>query len=193
MEQNYSDNGISPGFSSKCNDPELLKGVNKTKNIIRITMAAMAALPIIVGVILGVTRGNARYLGAGIAISVIILVVEVITGLKNRMAKQWDGVIIDKYTKVHSSHDNDNVRTTTTYYYIKAQKDDGKIIKNRVPYQAIYDYLNVDDRVRFHPNLNNYYEKYDKSRDTFFVCPACLTKNDVENDRCAYCNVPLLK
>lgn len=58
---------------------------------------------------------------------------------------------------------------------------------------AVIEACNVNDRIRFHPKLNNYYEKYDKSQDTYLICPACLAKNSPEKDRCVYCHVPLLK
>lgn len=58
---------------------------------------------------------------------------------------------------------------------------------------AVIEACNVNDRIRFHPKINNYYEKYDKSQDTYLICPACLAKNSPEKDRCVYCHVPLLK
>ena len=73
--------------------------------------------------------------------------------------------------------------------YAKRWKDKNKKVDNAI----FYEYLNEGDRVRFLPRLNGYYEKYDKSHDTYLICPACLKKNVSVNDRCAHCGIILLK
>lgn len=56
-----------------------------------------------------------------------------------------------------------------------------------------YDYLNVGDRVRFHPELGGFYEKYDKSSDTHIYCPVCGSWTAVGEDNCGGYGTVLLK
>ena len=56
-----------------------------------------------------------------------------------------------------------------------------------------YDYFRIGDRVRYHPQLNGFYEKYDKSLDRYLICPICGRENKIKNDRCKYCNNILVK
>ena len=37
------------------------------------------------------------------------------------------------------------------------------------------------------------YEKYDKTKDGHVYCVCCAADNDLRNDRCCKCGVPLLK
>jgi len=60
-------------------------------------------------------------------------------------------------------------------------------------FRVYYDYLNIGDRVRYHPQLAFKYEKYDKSHDREIPCMFCKTMNDIQNDRCEVCHCLLLK
>ena len=57
----------------------------------------------------------------------------------------------------------------------------------------IYGYLNVGDRVRYHPQLSVPLEKYDKTRDGCLICPFCGQPMPIENDYCDKCKKPLLR
>jgi hypothetical protein len=53
-------------------------------------------------------------------------------------------------------------------------------------------YLNIGDKVRYHGTLD-YYEKYDKSRDTKVPCANCRQYVNIRLDNCPNCQVPVIK
>jgi hypothetical protein len=55
----------------------------------------------------------------------------------------------------------------------------------------MYDYLDIGDRVRYHPALETY-EKYDKSKDEVIYCNVCR-RGTRFNDRCERCKNLLFK
>ena len=57
----------------------------------------------------------------------------------------------------------------------------------------LYDYLEVGDRVRFHPRLNVALEKYDKTGDEYLLCPFCGRQNPLDAHACVKCTRPLLR
>ena len=191
-----TDNGIIPGFSRKCDDPEILKGVKRWKNTARIAMLVFTIAPALICGVISKGDFSSTCFIIGVILSGIFLFASLLYEIKRACQKQFDGVITDKHKKAkHYVDVNETIATYSekTFYYIKIKTDDGKVktIKNTNP--MFYDYLNVNDRVRFHPELNGYIEKYDKSHDEYLICPVCFGKNSPENEKCEYCNVPLLK
>lgn len=56
-----------------------------------------------------------------------------------------------------------------------------------------YEYLNVGDRVRYHGNNTNYYEKYDKSQSELIPCAGCGRSCDARAAYCSNCGTILFK
>ena len=56
-----------------------------------------------------------------------------------------------------------------------------------------WDYLQIGERFRYHPEFNFPYELYDKSHAPCLCCAVCEKKNPVTADRCAKCGAPLIK
>ena len=112
--------------------------------------------------------------------------------------KQWDGTVTEKHTETRqekTSADGDDCHSTYTLYIVQIRKENGRVkkLKEKEHNHPYYDYLQVGDRVRYHPQFNYYYEKYDKSRDSYAFCPVCACKNNLSRDTCARCGVPVIK
>lgn len=190
--EHFFNNGVNPGYSERTNDPEILRGVKKLNRSVRLLFLAVIVLPTLLCVFLA----DGKYLWLGVALSAIFLLALLVREFKFAARKPWEGVITEKYTKTkrYVAKTEDIVSySKRTKYYLKVKLNDGSECKKQVDNVIYYEYLNTGDRVRFLPKLNGYYEKYDKSRDEYLICPACWKKNDPHGDRCTHCGVPLLK
>ncbi|MBR3663410.1 MAG: hypothetical protein IKN64_02000, partial [Desulfovibrio sp.] len=106
----------------------------------------------------------------------------------------------NKYVKERVRQCNDkydnHIETQTCFdYYLEFRTSAGekKEIVEHDNGRRYYDYLRVGDYVRYHPQLNNFYEKYDKSHDKYLICPVCGKESKSSRDRCKYCNNILVK
>ncbi|MBR6005785.1 MAG: zinc ribbon domain-containing protein, partial [Clostridia bacterium] len=95
----------------------------------------------------------------------------------------------------HNNSD-DTHRETVTEYVTTVRTSDGK--KKRIVEQEgsqiwAWNYLQVGDRFKYHPQFHFPYELYDKSKAPYIACIGCGTKNSVEADCCQKCGLPLLK
>lgn len=184
------------GFSDKINDPAILKALKKNKKATGILGIVLLFIPILVALGIAIKEDNFEHLIYGVIISAIFLVINLFSLIKKKMEKQWDGVVIDKTTEVkQNSSSEDGFYSTYTLYITKIRKDNGGIkkIKERKYNRFYYDYLQPGERVRYHPQFNCYYEKFDKSRDDYVICPICNGKNEISRDICGRCGVPVIK
>ncbi len=108
----------------------------------------------------------------------------------------WEGSVVNKYSKERYEHrgsEDSNGRTYMEYTtVITTDAGKKKIIVEKDSGHAMYGYLSVGDRVRFHPMFGTY-EKYDKSKDSIIYCSVCSMKNPIDNDRCERCSNLLFK
>jgi len=103
------------------------------------------------------------------------------------------GVVTNKFSKEQYEHRDDASRTYTEYtVVITTDAGRKKTIVEKGSRQKMYDYLDVGDRVRYHPMFGTY-EKYDKSKDSIIYCNVCSVMNPIQNDRCRWCNNLLFK
>ena len=131
-------------------------------------------------------------------ISAVFLLFALISFVKGRAKNTYDAVVIDKKSELERRHTNSDDDSYETKYTVVAQTDDGKkkkIVEWESSQILAYNYLNVGDRFRYHPEFNFPYELYDKSRAPYIACVSCGTKNPVAADRCQNpkCRLPLLK
>lgn len=142
---------------------------------------AMDDLPLNEAVIIG--------LGLGLLMLLIGLV-----RISRMKSGTWDGTVTDKKHKQKVERDQDDSHTRyRTVYTLILTEDNGKKHKlNYTDNRALYDYFNIGDRVRCHVAFSTY-EKYDKSRDSMLFCNICGTINDITNDTCKSCRLPLFK
>lgn len=185
----------TPGFSTRIHDPEIKAALRKNRRTGRIFLLISIPIPVIVACIYALVTGEMElgqaFVG-GAAVSGIILVINLLIGLSNRAERSYEAVVIDKREGYASGRDED--RRTVYKTIVRTTDGHKKVIEetSRIPSSA-YEYLCVGDRFRYHPQLAYPYEKYDKSKDGFVYCACCMTKNDLSEDRCTKCGVPLLK
>lgn len=121
--------------------------------------------------------------------SFISLIVGVCFLIKRNVGKTWDGEVIDF---IQTSHRNSHGRRTSGTRYVVCRTDAGKKVKV-VDDSGMHSYLNIGDRVRYHPRLNVPLEKHDKTHDTYLLCPFCRRRQPLDVDNCTECGKPLLK
>jgi len=194
----YAKQILQPGFSDKINDPAIRAAMNKNRKGTGFFAVLLVLAPLVITYILGAKNGNMSLVGIGAVISTIFLICNLISAAKKKAEKQWDGTVMDKLIEKHTpknTHDNDRDAQTQTVYVIRFRTESGKSkkLEESDVSHTYYDYLNVGDKVRYHPQFTCYYEKYDKSHDTYAICPVCGSKNDIAKDTCARCGVPVLK
>lgn len=152
-------------------------------------------IPMIAACIYALVTGEMELGQAFVGIAVvsgIILLINFLTEMSHRAKNSYEAVVIDKkYEYTQTEHDSYNHVYKTIVRTTEGRK---KVIEetSHIPRSA-YEYLCVGDRFRYHPQLAYPYEKYDKSKDGFVYCACCMTKNDLSDDRCKKCGVPLLK
>ena len=90
--------------------------------------------------------------------------------------------------------DDANDRKESYVTYVRTTSGQMKKITEWTPtYLSAWNYLEVGDRFKYHPQLHFPYEKYDKTHETHLYCVGCLKKNPITADRCGKCGLPLLK
>ena len=203
----YSGNGEvrqgipAPGFSDRVNHPEILAAVKKNRKAAGIFSLFFVPLPLIGFVIYSIVSDKmetADALKYGAVISVIFLLFAIYGFVKERAKNTYEATVIDKKSRLTYKHNNsdDTHRETVTEYVTMVRTSDGK--KKRIVEQEgsqiwAWDYLQVGDRFKYHPQFRFPYELYEKSKAPYIACVSCGTKNPVEADRCQKCNLPLLK
>ncbi|MGI6704901.1 MAG: zinc ribbon domain-containing protein [Clostridia bacterium] len=183
------------GFSDRCYSPEILAAAQTNRRIGTKFMLVLVVLPLIGFPAAGLLIDEMP-LGEAVIIGVVLsFVMLVINLLRLRGSKQpmWEGVVVNKYSKIEYKHREEDSESYTAFYtVIRTDAGKKKTIQERESRRHMYDYLSVGDRVRYHPSFGTY-EKYDKSRDRIIYCNVCTTMNPIQNDRCKRCNNLLFK
>ena len=171
-----------------------MAALKKNRKISRILLLILLPVPIIGAAIYALVTKEMEFgqaLISGAAISAVILIINLLTGMSHSAKNAYEAVVIDKKYEYRTSDSSDsNVYKTI----VRTSNGRKKVIQetSNIPRSA-YEYLCVGDRFRYHPQLAYPYEKYDKSKDGFIYCACCMAKNELSGDRCVKCGVPLLK
>ena len=183
------------GFSDRCHSPEILAAAQKNKKSSIGCMWILVFVPLIGFLVAGLLMddfpfGEALVIGVGIAL--FMLVVNLLA-LRRTKRPMWEGIVTNKFSKEKYEH-KDDASKTYTEYTVAITTDAGKkkTIVEKDSRRDMYDYLDVGDKVRFHPKFGTY-EKYDKSKDRIIYCNVCSMMNPIQNDRCKRCNNLLFK
>lgn len=163
------------GFSSKIASPAFdayKKGMTKSSYKFTLIIAVMAVVgfPIYGGVTGDIDMPYSLYYGLGIG--GMFMAIALYQNRKKQTDTTWDGVVINKETNKKKSYSdkNDEVGTDYTEYVLSVKRDDGKLYKHKfIDQPTIYNYYHIGDKVRHHKGFE-YYEKYDKSKDTQILC-----------------------
>ncbi len=181
--------GIRPGYSKKFDTPEFQEAMRESNSAItRYTVIGMLAIPAALTLVaMPFVRESWQIMVLScVVLYIIVIPFAVFQLVKRNTAKTWDGTVVDLVCRTHYRRSDQ--------YYVVCRTKEGKTVKIREFVNApLYDYLKVGDRVRYHPRLNVPLEKYDKTRDTYLVCPFCTSRQALENDNCDKCGKPLLK
>ena len=189
----------APGFSDRVNHPEILAAVKKNRKAAGIFSLLFVPLPLIGFVIYSIVSDKMETTDAlkyGAVISGIFLLFAIYGFVKERAKNTYEATVIDKKTGLTYRHKNNDDQEMVTEYVTVVRTSDGK--KKRIVEQEgtqiwAWDYLQVGDRFKYHPQFHFPYELYDKSRAPYIACVSCGTKNSIESDRCQKCGLPLLK
>lgn len=187
------------GWSPYAEDPCFRKNRNKT------TVATLVFL-IIVSLIIFIFMlfsGDASFKSGGMtafacAMGVLWIFWIVWYIIKSRPGKVWEGTVDqkEKLSREYSKKNADGTRykETINIYTVYFRTNEGKKKKDsRQEDSRWYDYLQEGDRVKYHGNLLNYYEKYDKSSDNVLPCASCGSLRDIREDYCGRCGAIMLK
>jgi len=112
--------------------------------------------------------------------------------------KDWEGVVAQKDSKLEEYYsrtgDNSNVRQSRMKYTVTIHKKDGSTKKiTELDRTFWYDYLHEGETVRYHGTNMTYYEKFDKTHDSYLPCAGCESKRDPRENYCGRCGCILLK
>ena len=199
----YAGNGTvrsgipAPGYSDRCNDPEILRALRKNKKAGNILSVFLIPLPLIGFVIYSIVTDNVPIEEAfknGVIVSAVFLVFAVMSKISAALKKPYEAVVTDKKSRLRTHNGNDN--DSYTEYTTVVQTNDGrkkKIVETDRSMPFAWNYLNIGDRFRFHPQFAFPYELFEKSTAPCLYCVVCRKENPVEADRCQKCGVPLLK
>ncbi len=189
----------APGFSDRVNHPEILAAVKKNRKAAGVFAFFLVPLPLIGFVIYSVVSDQMEIAQAamiGGIVSAVFLVFALFSFIRERAKNTYEATVIDKSSRDTYRHGTSDSRERITEYITVVRTADGKK-KKIVEYEGsqlwAYNYLEIGDRFRYHPQFPFPYELYDKSHAPYLACVNCGTKNPVEADRCKKCDLPLLK
>ena len=189
------------GYSDRVNDPQILAAVKKNQKTSLIFSFILVPLPLIGFLIYSAVNDKMepqQGLIYGACVSAVFLIFALYGVIKARAKNSYEATVIDKKSHLAYRHNNsdDTHRETVTEYVTTVRTTDGKkkkIVEQEGSQTWAWDYLQVGDRFKYHPQFNFPYELYDKSKAPYIACVSCGTKNPVEADACQKCGLPLLK
>ena len=194
----------APGWSDRVNDPELLAALAKQKKVSGRVSAFIVPLPLVGFLIYGLVSDEMEITKAlliGLVVSAVFWIFSRIGKRQTSGKNAYEGMVVDKQTRQrrHSNGGDDNGRRSYSYYtelitVVQTSGGETKRIVERDDNRTFaWDYLQVGDRFRYHPEYAFPYELYDKSHAPYIHCVVCQKKNPTAADRCKKCGAPLLK
>lgn len=195
-----AENNKHIGYSSKINDPafaKYLKNTNKWSLYFSFILAVIAIAGFFIYGETSSEMDNPEALYIGLFIGGMFIMIALFQIMNRKKSKTWDGIVVDKKIenkrRKRNTTDDDYYWEEYTVFTVFIRSDSGKMHEIRVENDdTVFNYYQIGNRVRHHGGLNSY-EKYDKSKDTIIFCNACASLNDINDDYCHRCNVPLLK
>ena len=194
-------NGIpAPGFSDRVNHREVLAAVKKNRRAAGVFGFFLVPLPLAGFIIYSLVSGKMELKQAALIggiVSAVFLIFAIAGAVKNRAKNMYEATVVDKQSRLTYRHRNSSDSNEMITEYTSTVRTTGgktkKIVEQEGSQIWAYNYLQVGDRFRYHPQFAFPYELYDKSKAPYIACVSCGTHNPVEADRCRKCNVPLLK
>jgi hypothetical protein len=185
------------GWSVHSNDPEILEAARKNrKSAMGCAWVLLILFPLgflLAGLLVDEMPLNEAII-IGVTLGVVMFAVNLVR-IKGLNRPIWEGVVTGKFQKERREHKrgDDSFRYYTEFtVVIKTEAGKTKRIVERDSRREMYDYLAVDDRVRYYPAFDSF-EKYDKSNDSIIYCNVCRMMNSIESERCKRCSNLLFK
>lgn len=125
----YYGSQMTPGFSDRVNDPEILAAVKKNKKAGKLFAFFIIPLPLIGFVVYSLVTEKMELnqaLMAGGFVSFVFLICTLISAIKSRASKSYEAVVTDKKQRERAEHSNDDNTSYYTQYITYAKTDDGK-------------------------------------------------------------------
>ncbi|MCL1798220.1 MAG: hypothetical protein FWG23_00530 [Eggerthellaceae bacterium] len=202
MDNQYGRAGLV-GYAPRIDDTGLTdKQGNESRTLL---IAAFVSLPILVAAFQVAAFFYTQYsrllwLVIGIVLGIVFMIALLVQSAKRRQAVDFEGELVKKDVRKKSSGDPENGMVETYYLHsLVFSGTDGKTHKHSERQGAKEPagnswpgYLQVGDRVRYHAKLD-YFEKYDKSRDSLLPCVECRSFFDIALDSCPHCNTAAVR
>lgn len=186
VEGTTSTAGIEVGFSPKFDTPEFQAAMKEgNRRNTKLLVAFAILFPLIGSIVCAIFAGPIGFAMGLILMYLIVIPIVAYFLIKRNTGKTWDGEVIDL---VHIRN-----RESADTYRVVCLTDQGKKVKVNDDSRQMYFYFQIGDRVRFHPRLNIPLEKYDKTHDTYLICPFCRKRQPIDVDKCTNCGKLLLK
>ena len=201
----YAGNGAvrqgipAPGYSDRVDHPEILAALRKNRRAAGVFAFILVPLPVIGLVVYSLVSEKMELAQAALfggIISAVFLVFALYGFIRERAKNTYEATVIDKKTREVYRRGNSDTDERITEYTTLVRTAEGKkkkIVEREGSQIWAFDYLEIGERFKYHPQFRFPYEKYDKSRAPYIPCVSCGTKNPVEADRCKKCRLPLLK
>ena len=202
--QPMTNSGVpAPGWSARISDPEVLAGLAKNRKAAKKFGAVLVPLPLIGFAIYGAVSDKMELPKAllyGAIVSVIFLIFALIGKGQTSEKNAYEATVTDKQTHRRRRSESGGSGNRSYSYYTElvtvVRTADGhskKITERDDSNHMAWDYLQIGERFRYHPQLGFPYELWDKSHAPYLGCPVCGKKHAVTEDRCRKCGAPLLK
>ena len=192
-----------PGWSDRVNDPELLAALAKQKRVSGRIAAFLVPIPLVGFAIYGLASDNLAFPKAllyGAIVSLVFLIFSLIGKRQSSSKNAYEGMVVDKQTRTRrrSNGSSNGSRDYSVYNELitvvrTSTGEQKRIVETDDKRTLAWDYLQVGERFRYHPEHAFPYELYDKSHAPCLYCVVCQKKNPVTEDRCIKCGTPLLK
>lgn len=188
------------GWSEDINHPSLQAYGKKMNKTVFIFYGAMIIIIPTVLLLTGQIQldSEGKYVIGGLTVIFTLFGLFILIGMRKKKP-DWDGVVEDKkisqQVKKIRDDDGHTYKQQYTEYAIYIRKNNGQIFKLAYEdYPVKYDYYRIGDYVHYHGGKNlSYYEKYDKSLDSYLFCAGCGDARDTRDNFCGKCGTKLLK
>ena len=183
------------GYSGLVDSEEVIAALKKNRRVTNIITVVFDLLPIAGFLIYGLVSDKMDVGKAavyGLIVTAIFILISVISAIRHRLAKPFEGTVTDKKVSRQVTHTANDSTRSRTKYTVRIDCDDGKRRKKEVNL-SVYDYLQIGDRVRYLPKFPQPFEKYDKRPDGAVLCMFCSRMNPLNNTACEFCHKPLIR
>ena len=191
------------GYSPVADTPEFrrLAALKNRKNVKK-SKTFMATVCVVVVLYIAAVVGFGEYLGFSdadklpmIALGCGVAIITVFFNIKRNASNNRPPVemIAEKY----ESHSEGNYMGAGEYsagyqsLNVVFKDEAGRTASFGANDERVQEYYQIGDRCLYHRDIE-FFEKYDKGRDTFSLCPFCTMKVELGKTRCTYCNKPML-